>query len=287
MKTIELQQGTPAWEAWRARVFGASDCAAMLGISPYKSRDALLKEKASGEAPAPSDYLQAIFEEGHKAEAAARPLVEKILGEPLFSLVAESDDGALAASFDGITFDGLTVFEHKLLRDSDASRARFADAQAGKLAPHDMAQVQQQLMVSGAERCFFVVSDGTGENMAIAVVKPDETFADSIREGWAQFAADLKAYREVETDAPEWTEAAARYLDLGAQIKALEAAQKEERKKLEAYAKASGAAVIKGGGITASRLTRQGNVDYAAIPELAGVDLDAYRKAPTTYWKIA
>ena len=81
--------------------------------------------------------------------------------------------------------------------------------------------------------------------------------------------------------------AATRYLDLGAQIKALEAAQKEERKKLEAFAKASGAAVVRGGGITASRLTRQGNVDYAAIPELAGVDLDAYRKAPTTYWKIA
>lgn len=287
MKTIDLQQGTSAWHEWRARTFGASDCAAMLGISPHKTRDALLKEKA-GIAPAePNDYLRAIFEAGHAAEATARPLVEKILGEPLFSLVAESDDGTLAASFDGITFDGGTIFEHKLLRDSDASRARFAAAQEGKLAPHDMAQVQQQLLVSGAERCFFVVSDGTGENMAIAVIKPDATFADSIREGWAQFAADLKAYREIETNEPEWTEAAARYIDLGAQIKALEAAQKEERKKLEAFAKASGAAVVKGGGITASRLTRQGNVDYAAIPELAGVDLEAYRKPATTFWKIA
>ena len=286
MKTIELQQGTPAWEAWRARVFGASDCAAMLGISPYKSRDALLKEKASGEAPAPSDYLQAIFEEGHKAEADIRPYLEGVVGEPLFTLVAEGEDG-IAASFDGITFAGDTIIEHKLLRDSDASRLRFERAQRGEVAPHDMAQVQQQLLVSGAARCLFVVSDGTPGNCAIAEILPEPSLFENIKAGWKQFAADLKAYREVETDAPEWTEAAARYLDLGAQIKALEAAQKEERKKLEAFAKASGAAVVKGGGITASRLTRQGNVDYAAIPELAGVDLEAYRKPATTFWKIA
>lgn len=286
MKNIELQQGTPAWEAWRARVFGASDCAAMLGISPYKSRDALLKEKASGEAPATSDYLQAIFEEGHKAETDIRPYLEGVVGEPLFTLVAEGEDG-IAASFDGITFAGDTIIEHKLLRDSDASRLRFERAQRGEVAPHDMAQVQQQLLVSGAARCLFVVSDGTPGNCAIAEILPEPSLFENIKAGWKQFAADLKAYREVETDAPEWTEAAARYLDLGAQIKALEAAQKEERKKLETFAKASGAAVVKGGGITASRLTRQGNVDYAAIPELAGVDLDAYRKAPTTYWKIA
>ena len=281
MKNIELQQGTPAWEAWRARVFGASDCAAMLGISPYKSRDALLKEKASGEAPAPSDYLQAIFEEGHKAEADIRPYLEGVVGEPLFTLVAEGEDG-IAASFDGITFAGDTIIEHKLLRDSDASRLRYERAQRGEIAPHDMAQVQQQLLVSGAERCLFVVSDGTPGNCAIAEIQPDHGLFEAIKAGWKQFATDLAAYREQETDDPEWVGAATRYLDLGAQIKALEAAQKEERKKLEAFAKASGAAVVRGGGITASRLTRQGNVDYAA-----GVDLDAYRKAPTTYWKIA
>lgn len=286
MKNIELQQGTPAWEAWRARVFGASDCAAMLGISPYKSRDALLKEKASGEAPATSDYLQLLFEEGHRAEAAIRPYLEGVVGEPLFTLVAEGENG-IAASFDGITFDGGTIIEHKLLRDSDASRLRYERAQHGEIAPHDMAQVQQQLLVSGATRCLFVVSDGTPGSCAIAEIQPDHGLFEAIKAGWKQFAIDLAAYREQETDDPEWVGAAARYLDLGAQIKALEAAQKEERKKLEAFAKASGAAVVKGGGITASRLTRQGNVDYAAIPELAGVDLEAYRKPATTFWKIA
>ena len=286
MKTIELQQGTPAWEAWRTRVFGASDCAAMLGISPYKSRDALLKEKASGEAPATSDYLQALFEEGHRAESAIRPYLEGVVGEPLFTLVAEGENG-IAASFDGITFDGGTIIEHKLLRDSDASRLRYERAQRGEIVPHDMAQVQQQLLVSGAARCLFVVSDGTPGNCAIAEIQPDHGLFEAIKAGWKQFATDLAAYREQETDDPEWVGAAARYLDLGAQIKALEAAQKEERKKLEAFAKASGAAVVKGGGITASRLTRLGNVDYAAIPELAGVDLEAYRKPATTFWKIA
>ena len=32
--------------------------------------------------------------------------------------------------------------------------------------------------------------------------------------------------------------------------------------------------------------TRKGNVDYAKIPELQGVDLEDYRKTETKYWEL-
>ena len=48
MITHKLQQGTPEWHAFRAAHFSASDAPAMLGESPYKTRDQLLREKKLG-----------------------------------------------------------------------------------------------------------------------------------------------------------------------------------------------------------------------------------------------
>ena len=42
MQIVQLTQGSPEWHAHRAKHFNASDAAAMLGISPYMSRDELL-----------------------------------------------------------------------------------------------------------------------------------------------------------------------------------------------------------------------------------------------------
>ena len=46
--THEVQQGSDAWHALRAKHFTASEAPAMLGMSPYTSRNDLLKQKAFG-----------------------------------------------------------------------------------------------------------------------------------------------------------------------------------------------------------------------------------------------
>ena len=51
MQTVELQQGTPEWHAFRAAHYTASDAPAMLGTSPYKTRNELLCEKKLGITP--------------------------------------------------------------------------------------------------------------------------------------------------------------------------------------------------------------------------------------------
>lgn len=287
MKIIHLNQNSPEWHSWRAQVFGASDCAAMLGISPYKSREALLREKAEGEAAPVNDFMAAIFAAGHQAEANIMPHLEKQVGSPLFPCCGVLERSPqIAASLDGMDFSGEVIVEHKLYRDSEASQKRFAMAQEGKLAAHDMAQVQQQLLVSGVGKCLFVVSDGTPDNIAIAEVLPDNDWFSRIEQGWIQFAADLEEYQSITREDDDWHAAAQDYLSLNEQIKALTEQQNDVRLRLEEMADNSGAKKITGCGIVIQRVTRKGNVDYKKIPELQGVDLESYRKKGSEYWAL-
>ena len=277
--TVHLEQNTSVWQAWRQSRFGASDAAAMLGISPYKTREQLLREK-QGVIAKTSDYQRELYAAGHTAEKAILPHLEDMAGQPITPLVYEGED-SIAASLDGINFEGTLIIEHKLLRDSDASRRRFNMAARGELAEHDMAQVQQQLMVSGAEKCWFVVSDGTPDNMAIADVFPDADWFTRIKEGWAQFARDLEASAD---EVPQIL--AKEYRDLDAQIKALQSQQQAVKDQLIALAEEADSDSLAVGGITLKRIESKGAVDYKAIPALKDIDLEPYRKPATTTWRI-
>ncbi len=50
MKTHNLKQGTPEWHQFRLNHFGASEAAAMLGISNKVTRNELLHMKRTGQA---------------------------------------------------------------------------------------------------------------------------------------------------------------------------------------------------------------------------------------------
>lgn len=185
--THNLQQGTPEWHAFRAQHFGASEAAAMLGISKYTSRDALLREKATGVPPDHNERTQAIFANGHRVEALARPLVEAMIGEELYPVVMSF--GKMSASCDGLTVDGLTAFEHKQYNQALADALRDGD-----LPEEHWPQAQQILGVTGADQLYFVCSDGTGDHFAYLIVEPDIAAFDELASGWAQFEKDLASY---------------------------------------------------------------------------------------------
>lgn len=71
---------------------------------------------------------------------------------------------------------------------------------AGDLAPHYYWQLEQQLLVSGAERVIFVCSDGTPENFVHMEYRPVAGRAAQLIEGWKQFEADLDNFEMA--DAP-------------------------------------------------------------------------------------
>ena len=79
----ELVQGTDQWRAFRAEHDGASEAAAMLGLSKYVSRNELLRLKSTGIAQEVDGAKQSMFDAGHASEAAARPIAEGIISDEL------------------------------------------------------------------------------------------------------------------------------------------------------------------------------------------------------------
>ena len=185
--THQITQGSQGWHEFRAKHFGASEAAAMLGISPYKSRADLLREKATGITPEVDPHTQRIFDNGHATEAMARPIVEEQIGEELFP--ATMSDGKLSASCDGLTMLGDTAWEHKQWNQA------LADSVRRQVLPEaHVPQCQQVIMVTRAQRLIFTVSDGTRENMVSMEVLPDPEYQARIRAGWDQFERDLFEY---------------------------------------------------------------------------------------------
>ena len=187
MKQHNLTQGSPEWLAYRATHFNASDAPAMLGVSPYKTRTELLHELHTGLSPEVDKATQRLFDAGHAAEAAARPIAEREIGEDLYPVVGS--EGKLSASFDGLTMDESIAWEHKLMN------VGLAESLANGIIPDSYhPQLEQQLMVSGAEKVLFMATspDRTAMECVWYTSRPD--LRSAILQGWTQFAIDLAAY---------------------------------------------------------------------------------------------
>ncbi|WP_454864546.1 YqaJ viral recombinase family protein [Pseudomonas rhizophila] len=193
MKIHNVAQGSAEWHALRAKYFTASEAPAMKGASKHQTRTELLTQKKTGITADATPAQQYIFDKGHATEAMARPLVEDMIGEELYPVVGT--EGNLLASMDGATMLGETLFEHKLWNES-----LVAQVKAGELEPHYYWQLEQQLLVSGAERVIFVCSDGTADNFVHMEYRPVPGRAAQLVEGWKQFEADLATH--VIADAP-------------------------------------------------------------------------------------
>ena len=67
----QLVQGTPEWDQYRLTHFGASEIAAVLGLSKKTTRTELLRIKATGLPKEFSEWLQRnVLDKGHEILAA-------------------------------------------------------------------------------------------------------------------------------------------------------------------------------------------------------------------------
>lgn len=197
MKTIDAAQGSQEWLDIRAKHFTASEAPAMMGLSKYKTRQQLLREKATGLTEEVDAAKQRLFDSGHEAEAIARPLAEAIIGEDLFPATgaAEIDGLPLLASFDGLTMDESTSWENKL-----ASINVETMIDTGDLDGTYWPQVEQQMLVSGATRALFTACDGEQITAQLWYESKPARRAALIA-GWKQFAEDLANYQHIEVAA--------------------------------------------------------------------------------------
>lgn len=193
MKIHNVVQGSPEWHALRANTRNASEAPAMMGVSTYKTRSQLIREKATGIAEEITPEVQRRFDAGHKVEEAARVLLEEILGEDLYPIVATDDAGYLLASSDGATMDGLTGFEHKLWNAEIAAKV-----EAGMVPESHAWQLDQQIAVFGFEKVIFVCSDGTLDNFVSCEYRTTPERIERLMAGWRIFDEEVAAYQHVE-----------------------------------------------------------------------------------------
>jgi len=193
MITFDVVQGSQEWLELRANYDTASEAPTMMGFSPYMSRSALMRQKKTGGVEEVGAHKQALFDRGHAAELSARVIVEEAIGEELFPITGVNEQNGLLASFDGLTMGGKTGYEHKLWNESVAAQVR-----SGNLGPEYYWQLEQQLLLSGAEKIIFVCSDGTPEKFLSMEYRAGNGRAEQLRAGWKQFREDLAVYQPVE-----------------------------------------------------------------------------------------
>lgn len=204
MKIHNLIQGSREWLAYRAQHFNASDAPAMMGVSPYKTRAELLRELHTGVPPEVDTATQRSYDNGHRAEALARPLAEEFVGAEFYPTTGS--EGRLSASFDGLTLDGMVCFEHKALNNElrkcfaqieTINPAHREKVEGRELPIYHRVQMEQQLLVSGAERVLFMTSKWNDEELIEerhCWYYPDLKLRQELVDGWAHFAKDMAEF---------------------------------------------------------------------------------------------
>jgi putative phage-type endonuclease len=273
MKIVQLTQGSPEWLEYRKTMRNASETAAVLGVSPWLTPYQLWLRKTGRK----TQEVSVAMQHGTDLEPAARAAYEAQTGNVMQPLVVQ--DGLYSASLDGLTLAVDLILEVKCpFRGQDS--ALWKEVKAGWVPDHYAAQIQHQMMVSGASLAHLWVFDGT--QGLLRPVERIEEAAQRIQQCWEVF----QGYLDSDTPPPlmdgdtalredtAWSSAAQAFV---AAKQASDAADTALAQARDALVGLAGHPREQGAGVTVTRYWKAGSVDYKKVPALAGVDLNSYR----------
>ena len=269
---VQLEQGSPEWLAFRRNHRMASETPAIMGLSQYQSPADVRAAKLGKSA-----FVNPAMRQGAEQEPIARAAYEAKF-EPMRPAVFV--DGEYGCSLDGINMDEDTILEIKTPYKDARNSDRWKAAERGELTPADYAQVQHQIMVAAVGGAHFWVWDAETQEGILVPVEPNPDYWETIRAAWDAFWPTL-----TEREDGAWLDAATEYR---AAKQALDAAtEKAEAAKKKLLALAVGD-FSQGGGVEVKKISRAGNVDWAAVQKkhLADVDVEAFRKKGTSYFEV-
>jgi putative phage-type endonuclease len=177
-KEIPVRQGSREWLDLRLSFRMASETPAVMGLSPYQTIAQVRAAKLGAKG-----FVSAAMRKGVRQEPIARAAYQTSFGKvrPVF-LVAD----AYGCSLDGINDDASRILEIKTpYRGRDSERWR--NAVKGKVTEYDFAQVQHQLMVSGAPLAHLWVWDADSRTGIAVEVLPEKAFWMRIVDAWDAF----------------------------------------------------------------------------------------------------
>lgn len=287
-----LEQRSESWKKWRKSHLGSSDCAAIMGVSPWKSALQLYHEKTSDTIE--ESVSNFAMRRGVELEPLALAKFEaetgylmtpRVLVHPVHTM--------LSASLDGLEIEQKCAVEIKC-----SGKVDHALALKGEVPEKYIPQLHHIMLVTGLSFIYYMsyVSD---EDFTIFKVFRDYEYEKRL------ITAELEFWNRIqernppqptdrdseEITCPEWE-------NLSDQFSVLHALEKEHKFELERIeslkdeiknelVKLSDNRSAYGAGIKLSKVVRRGHIDYAAVPNLVGIDLEPFRKPSTEYWKIS
>jgi len=281
MKIIKLAQGTSEWHDHRKKYLGASEMAAVLGLSPWKNPHTLWLEK-TGQLEDIQTDKQWLFDKGHAKEIIARDKYEALTLKKFSPVVITNDDFPfISASLDGLSDDG-ELIEIKFLGLDDYMNVALGT----KIPEKYVAQVQCQMALTETDKMTFIGINESDEIAHFTVVR-DSAFIDSMMERAKDFwdkvinNEPIEIIPLVEDNGLE--DFLRKYVELSEAIK--EMTETKEQLK-EAISMVAPSDKFSCGPYSYSKEVRKGQINYSKIPELKRIDLEKYRGNPATILKI-
>jgi putative phage-type endonuclease len=280
-KTIELEQGSDEWHAFRAAHVGASDAPVIMGVSPYSTpyqlwRDKLgLNEKTDNAAMARGRAL-----EPHALDAFCCWIGQRYTPRVLES----SSNPWMSASLDGLSECQGYAVEIKCVK-----REFHEMALNGQVPDCYFPQLQHQLAVTGHDFMYYWSFDG--QKGACVKVEREQDYIDLMIANEQAFWESLESltppalsnrdYVDMSNNATT-AELCAEYALLLQQHKEIEAQLKQVKQTLIDHCQQPSVC----GSVRLMRSFRKGAIDYKKVPELQGVDLEPYRKRGCEVWSV-
>jgi putative phage-type endonuclease len=287
-KIVEgLQQNTPQWLEWRKNMIGASEAAAILGVSKWCTPWQLYMRKL-GLIPEQADNYA--MGEGRRLEPKILESYNREWGLNLKPVVIQSFEYPwMFASLDGWDEDARIAVEIKT-----ASKEDHACALEGCVPDHYFPQVQHQHKVLGeGVKLFYISANKEREYPTEFEVKRDDEYIKAMIEKEVRFMEYLKMLippefcdRDfVENNSREWQFAVRYYENCKRDA---EHAEDDLRRAREAVISLAGDHNCKGAGFRVTKSVRRGQIDYQAWidDQSIEVDWDQYRKPPITTWRV-
>jgi putative phage-type endonuclease len=284
MPKIDLEQGSREWKDFRQTKITATDVPVILGLSPYTTKYELFHRKLG---LAPEQKETPAMVNGRRLEPIARDEFIEESGIYFYPLVYVHDEyDYLMASLDGYSNEKNVVLEIKC-----NGPANHAIAMQGNVPDDHYCQMQIQMEVINAEYGYYLsYQEQKGQSIKLKVERNLHYFSDILPE-IKEFHTRLITFdppTPTESDyvvmiTDKWDELAKKYIHLDDEIKRKEVEKDAVRKKLIELA---GNQNSKGAGIKLMKTITKGRINYEAVPELSGLNLDKYRKDSTTSWRV-
>lgn len=279
MIIVPIEQRTPEWFEWRRKGITSTVAPIVMGVGDMTPLQ-FYEQRLSGEE---KKHSTAAMQAGIAIEPRVKIYLEQLEGEEFWPCCVENDiDPWLRTSLDGLGQKTQRWAEYKLFTKTET----FEEIVKNNTPPiaHHWQCMHHQL-TTGMGGLYVAVNAGNvhiipyerahaGANEA-NLYDAELALWKCIRKGDPPEATE----RDWRTrDDEDWHNAARDYIEHKRKLDDLAELLEVDKNMLR---KLSGGRRSRGSGVKVNCFWRKGNVDYARVPELVGVDLDDYRKKPS------